>query len=332
MITNHLEKHKSSVPTVGLGMPVYNGERFLAEAISSILAQSFDDFELIISDNASTDRTAEICRSFMKADHRVKYRRNTVNLGAHPNYNRTFELARGRFFKWVPHDDTLHPDYLGACIRALEAHPNAVACQSHMEYINDLSRAIGVHDGHVVDSDSADPVTRFGAMVLRPHDCYDVMGLFRREALERSMLLPSFHGGDRALLAQLALQGPFIRVESALLRVRDHSGRYTRAQKRPRDRATWHDARNVGRFSFPTWRLYRTYWETVSSAALSRRDRRRARMILGKWWLTNFNSARMAVDALAGIAPDTVASAERIKQAMISPAPGVDELRRSRRR
>ncbi len=85
-------------PRVSIGLPVFNGERYLARAIDSVLGQDFRDFELIICDNASTDRTAEICAAYARRDARVRYVRNPRNLGAGPNYDRCFHLARGTYF------------------------------------------------------------------------------------------------------------------------------------------------------------------------------------------------------------------------------------------
>src|SRR5215212_2547350 len=101
-----------SVPQVSLGVPVYNGEKYLAEALESLLQQDYADFEIIISDNASTDGTEEICRNFAGRDKRIRYYRNETNIGASPNYNRTFELARGRYFKWCAHDDVCLPAFV----------------------------------------------------------------------------------------------------------------------------------------------------------------------------------------------------------------------------
>src|SRR4051794_3298661 len=92
-------------PKLSIGLPVYNGENFLAHAVDSILAQDFRDFELIISDNASTDRTAEICRGYAESDPRVRYVRFETNQGGSRNFCYVFELARGEYFKWAAHDD-----------------------------------------------------------------------------------------------------------------------------------------------------------------------------------------------------------------------------------
>ena len=115
------------MPRVSIGIPVYNGGRFIKEAIDSILAQTFEDFELILSDNASTDETEEICKEYATLDRRIRYYRNEENLGAAKNYNRVFELSNGEYFKWASHDDLCAPEYLERCIAALCPPPPGVS-------------------------------------------------------------------------------------------------------------------------------------------------------------------------------------------------------------
>ncbi len=322
----------SALPLVGVGMPVYNGERYLAEAIESVLRQTEADIELVISDNASSDRTGDICRSYAAADPRVRYHRSEVNLGALPNFNRAYRLARGKYFKWAAHDDVLQPDFIRRCVGALEAAPDAALCQSAIEYIDEAGDSLGIHVNHVKGSDAADAAERFAALALRPHDCYAQMGVLRRELAERAMPLESFHGADRALLARIALAGRFISLPEPLLQVRDHAGRYSRAQKKLRDRATWYDARNAGKLSFPVWRMYGSYWKSIASAEVPLAAKRRARLALIRWWFVNFNAIRMAVDVAGNFAPGLVDAAERVKQSVFSPAPGPGDVRRSRKR
>ena len=124
-------------PRLSIGLPVYNGERYLAEAFDCFLAQSFQDFEIIICDNASTDRTAEICRSYAQRDPRLRYYRNEKNLGAIPNFNRVFELSRSRFFKWAAHDDLYHPRYIETCIRILDENPDVILAHSKTAFVDD---------------------------------------------------------------------------------------------------------------------------------------------------------------------------------------------------
>ena len=92
---------RTQTPLVSLGLPVFNGENFLAETLDSVLAQSLPSYEVIICDNASSDGTEEISRSYAARDPRIRYFRNQGNLGAAPNFNLTFSHAKGRYFKWV---------------------------------------------------------------------------------------------------------------------------------------------------------------------------------------------------------------------------------------
>src|SRR5687767_8665908 len=111
----------SQTPTVSIAIPVYNGENYLRLSIESILAQDYSDFELIITDNASTDGTEAICRDYANRDPRVRYARNERNIGASGNYNKGFELARGKYFRWQAHDDECHRSMTRKCVDFLES-------------------------------------------------------------------------------------------------------------------------------------------------------------------------------------------------------------------
>ena len=123
-------------PTVSIGLPVYNGENFLADALESLIGQTYGDFEIIVSDNASTDATEEIVRRYMADDERIRYYRNDHNLGANPNYNRTFALARGEYFRWHAHDDRCDAKYLELCIDLLERDPSVSLVHCKTAYID----------------------------------------------------------------------------------------------------------------------------------------------------------------------------------------------------
>ncbi|MCT7961886.1 glycosyltransferase family 2 protein [Laspinema sp. D1] len=101
-----------TTPKVSIGMPVYNGEPFIREALDSLLAQTFTDFELIISDNASTDGTEAICQEYAAKDKRIRYIRQTENRGAAANFQFVLDEAVGEYFMWAAHDDTWTKDYL----------------------------------------------------------------------------------------------------------------------------------------------------------------------------------------------------------------------------
>jgi glycosyltransferase involved in cell wall biosynthesis len=312
----------AGIPAVSVGMPVFNGESYLEVAISSVLAQSFADLELIICDNASTDRTAEICRDYAARDRRIRYFRNPQNLGAAPNYNLAFSHARGRYFKWLAHDDRMTPSYLAKTVRVLDERTDAVLCNSVVQYIDKNGAPIGLYNTGLALADSQSAAARFAWMVLRSHSCVDFFGLIRRETLKDSLLHGSFHGADRALLAQLAIRGRLIQLPAPLVEMREHPNRYTRSNVRSGDRAAWHDASKRGKISLPTWRLYAEYLKMVRKERMLSNERTGCYSALARWWFVNWNIARAGVDVLAVVAPGVPSAAERIKIRMFGAAPG----------
>jgi glycosyltransferase involved in cell wall biosynthesis len=312
----------AGVPAVSVGMPVFNGETYLDVAMSSVLAQSFDDLELIICDNASTDRTGEICQDYAARDRRIRYFRNPQNLGAAPNYNLAFSHARGRYFKWLAHDDRMTPSYLAKTVRVLDERTDAVLCNSVVQYIDQNGAPIGLYNTGLALADSQSAAARFGWMVLRSHSCVDFFGLIRRETLKDSLLHGSFHGADRALLAQLAIRGRLIQLPAPLVEMREHPNRYTRSNVRSGDRAAWHDASKRGKISLPTWRLYAEYLKMVHNERMLANERAGCYSALAKWWFVNWNIARAGVDVLAVVAPGLPIAAERVKIRLFGAAPG----------
>lgn len=222
---------------VSIGLVVFNGEPFVAEAVESILDQTFADFELIISDNASTDRTGEICLAYAARDRRVRYVRNERNIGASANCNRVFALSRGRYFKWAAHDDVCAPTYLARCVEVLDADPSVVLCHTQTRYLNADGTAarFDPSSGSYVDSDGVqwwlDPPgrldsprvsERFHDLLVHMTTSFEIFGVIRREALERTGLFRRYFAADRALLAELILQGRFAQVPEALFFRRCH--------------------------------------------------------------------------------------------------------------
>ena len=315
---------------VSVGIPVYNGENYIADAIQSVLSQTLGSLELIIQDNASTDRTAEICQQFQAQDARVRYFRNPRNLGAAPNYNLAHSMARGKYFKWLAHDDRLTPTYLEATTQALEQRPDAVLCNTVVRYIDENGEFIGLYDSGLGRADVPSPASRFASMVLSSHSCVDFFGVLRADAMKHSLRHGSFHGADRAFLAQMALRGAFVQLPEPLVEMREHGNRYTRKQVRATERLAWHDASLRGRITFPAWRLYSEYVKAVRGEPLSFGERLRCYSVLSKWWLTNWNAVRAGVDVLAVLAPSAPGAAERLKTKLFGAAPGhlVSERRR----
>jgi glycosyltransferase involved in cell wall biosynthesis len=308
-----------SHPRVSIGLPVYNGENYVTEAIESLLGQTFTDLELIICDNASTDRTEEICRGYAATDGRVRYQRNSTNLGHAPNFNRTFELARGEYFKHAGHDDIVEPTFLERCVGRLDAHPDAVLCHC-------LTRVRTAADDGLVEPlkglDDADRVRRFAAVVLLSHWTAEVHGVIRAEALRRTRRLQPYFGADRALFAEIVLQGRALRVEEPLFINRDHPGRTMRALSFA-DRLRFHDPdRRRGKI-LPQWALYKDYLQAVDTHVRDPRERRRCRVVLARWWVINWNAARAGLDLVAAIAPGVSDLAFRLRERYHSAGIGV---------
>jgi glycosyltransferase involved in cell wall biosynthesis len=203
-------------PLVSIGVPVYNGERFLPRALDSLLAQSLADFELIISDNASTDGTPAICREYARRDRRVRYVRQPVNIGAPRNWNAVVHEARGTYFKWASASDYCAPQMLERCVRQMQADPGIALCQGLTQLVDADEKPIEVYGGDVV-SNEARPSDRFARvawlLALNNAQC----GVIRLDLLRRTRLDRLYPGGDVALMAELALYGRFHVIPEVLL-------------------------------------------------------------------------------------------------------------------
>jgi glycosyltransferase involved in cell wall biosynthesis len=225
-------------PSISIGLPVYNGERYLSATLDCFLAQTFRDFELTICDNASTDRTREIAQAYQARDGRIRYHRNERNLGAIPNFNRAFALSSAPLFKWIAHDDLYEVDYLESCVLLLGSHPDAVLAHSATRFIGDTGTPFPVdpETGGFVDpktqvlqvpdspavADHPSPVERFRQVLAHARWGSHMFGLMRSDALARTRLVPDFAGGDRAMLAELALLGRFVASPEPLFSKRFH--------------------------------------------------------------------------------------------------------------
>jgi glycosyltransferase involved in cell wall biosynthesis len=268
--------------TLSIGLPVYNGERFLAGALGALLGQSFQDFELIIADNASTDRTVEIIQAFAASDRRVRLIRNDTNRGAARNYNLTLEQACGSYFKWAAHDDLCHPRFLERCVAVLDAEPETVLAHSRSSAIDENGRTIGQYDQETA-FDTDRPAERFAAAILTPHLCISVFGVMRRELLLRTVRHGDWVGADRNLLAELALYGRVRLVPEVLFKRRAHAQASIHRFTDEHERLAWFDPAHRGRLSFPTWRRLQEYARAIQRAPLSSADRVACLRVLGRW-------------------------------------------------
>ena len=208
-------------------MPVFNGETHLSAAVESLLAQSFTDFELLISDNASTDNTGEICRAFVALDPRVRYFRQPRNLGATDNWNFVALNASGEFFKWASANDICPPLMLRQSFDTLNSSPTIVLAYGRTVLIDDGGRITGEHNGDPEILDEQ-PSVRFVRLLNELVWNNAQSGLIRASALRRTRLVRPYIDGDMVLMAELVLLGGFRKLDDVLLYRRVDRGSATR--------------------------------------------------------------------------------------------------------
>jgi glycosyltransferase involved in cell wall biosynthesis len=289
-------------PKVSIGLPVFNGENYVAEAIESLLGQSFEDLELIISDNGSTDATSSICAEYLRRDRRVRYVRNVENIGAAPNYNQVFALARGVYFKWAAHDDVCRRGFLQRCVAALDEEPRAVLAYPLTATIDDRGELIKEWSARP-ELGALQPAARFRE-ALREVETHPIWGLMRVDVLRRTPLFGSYPAHDLPLLAELSLLGRFIEIPEILFLQREHRQRSVRVYdfRNPHGAVAWYDPRRAGKLTFPRWRILREYLAAIRRAPLSTVERLHCLAQMPGWMRDN-------ADKLSG---DLVWATERL--------------------
>jgi glycosyltransferase involved in cell wall biosynthesis len=274
-------------PRVSIGLPVYNGEDYLRLAIDAMLAQTFGDFELIISDNASTDGTAAICQSYAARDPRIRYYRNETNIGGATNVNRTIELSQGEFFKFAAHDDLCTPDFIERCVDVLDRDPSVVLCGSKAVLIDHTGQPYQL-DEHDVDplfvtrmqadikvkTDSEKPAERLSELLNHHHYWYPISAVIRMSALQQTPLISQYAGGDKILLARLVLMGRFDEIPEPLFLLRRHCNQSLNIGAQSSHLySIWFSTANKGKLILPTWKRFLEYLDAIHQAPLSWQQR-----------------------------------------------------------
>lgn len=267
---------------VSIGMPVFNGAESIAASIDSLLSQTFEDFELVICDNASTDATAEICARYAAADPRIRFHRNPENLGANPNYNLVLARAStsSAFFKWASANDLCAPTFLERCLERLEADPAVVLAYPRTTLIDGGGWAIGVYADEL-DLRDDDPCLRLQHVLERLRLNNVMNGVIRRATLSRIPPIGPYPPADLALVIELALHGKFVEVPEQLF-FRRFDRASTLSLRPERDVLPFHDPSGRRRMLLSQWRLHAGYFGAAWRAPLTRRERRRAFGYLGR--------------------------------------------------
>jgi glycosyltransferase involved in cell wall biosynthesis len=305
----------TSSPLLSIGLFVYNGEPFLQETLDTLLAQTFRDFELIISDNASTDATQQISERYAAADPRIRYFRNATNMGAGWNIRRVFSLATGKYFKWAACDDLYETNFLSNCINALERDSSFVLAHARTRVIDERGNFIENYNWPM-EVDSPDAVIRFRDMLLNDHMCYQIFGVMRCEALLQIPPQGSYVNSDGVLLAQMSFLGRFYEDPDFLFISRRHENQSSQTLpirlKKRRFRLTnrygtlpcpeWWDPNKARSFEYPEWRQLKEYYGSIMRAPITSAQKLRSLFLLAPWIFKHFR--RMMKDLV--IAADQV--------------------------
>lgn len=274
-------------PLLTIGMPIYNGENYLSESIESILSQSFTNFKLIISDNASTDNTEDICRRFASYDNRIQYVRNQYNLGASQNFNELVKLSNTKYFKWAAADDICAMDLFEKCINVLNNDDSVVLAFGKVRNIDsngELSDTILFDKLINVDDESI----RFGYIINRLPSCMAVFGVFRTEVLKSTSLIANHVSSDKILLAQMSLRGKLHEISDTTFFRRLHSNTSCNDFQSEYSRSVWFDTNKKGTVVFPGWRLLYEYLLGVKRSRLNLIEKLKCNLHVLKWIYFNF--------------------------------------------
>jgi Glycosyl transferase family 2 len=291
-------------PRLSVGLPVYNGEQYLAASLDALLGQTYGDFELIISDNASTDRTADICWHYQKLDSRVRYVRQPRNLGAAANHHFVFQESQGELFKWASADDLYAPQLLQCGVDALDEFPEVVLAHSYTAAI-DANGSVTQALEYPLATGSRLAPERFRSMLfgsgeddeglIRADDQY---GVIRAHVLRRILPQGSYYHSDRTMMAAVSLHGPFYQTPEWLYFRRDHAGRPQHACRTVRTWCANLDPRRADRRLHPTARLVLEYplgyLLAIRAAPLSSADRRACYAHLVRWSMVRAAAAGRA--------------------------------------
>ncbi|MEM7333020.1 MAG: glycosyltransferase [Chloroflexota bacterium] len=272
-------------PRVTIGVPIYNGEKYMRQAFDSILNQTFTDFEVIIADNGSTDNTVAICLEYAAQDDRIIFHQNETNLGAAFNYNKVFHLARGEYFRWAAHDDYNEPTALELMVKTLDENPEAILSYPKTILIDENDDLIEYHEDYYdLRSDSASK--RFAKFFKSSAWCHPVFGLIRTEVLGRTGLIGNFASSDRVLLGELAVQGKCYEIPEHLAFRRLHPENSTEANQTDEAMMNWYDPMKKAKLLTPRVVRMIAYAKGINRAPISFGEKIKSYGVLFRFYLS----------------------------------------------
>jgi glycosyltransferase involved in cell wall biosynthesis len=263
-----------TTPRLAIGLPVYNGEDYLEETLVSLQKQTFQDYSLIISDNASTDRTGEICQAYASADPRIHYYRNEKNIGATQNWYRVFDLSSSEYFASAAHDDLYAPEYMQKCMEVLDRDPSVVLCYTKTRAIDECGNSMGDFTVEV-DTTSPHPHDRLYNILAIDALCIQLYGVMRSSALRSTKVYAGYYGCDRNTLFELALLGKLQEIPEYLFFHRLYPGALGIAMNSGKtvDELLVLDPGTDWRYRSTAKTIYRNYYTSVSHLVASPSER-----------------------------------------------------------
>lgn len=260
------------MPSLSIGLPVYNGENYLSQAIESLLAQTFTDFELIISDNASNDATQSICEAFAAQDSRIRYFRTDTNHGASWNHSFVIQQASAPLFKLAAHDDVCAPEHLAVCVAALNDNPHAKLAYTQTLMMHGDSSSMTYYQDDV-ELESPNVAIRYGDLIHAAPPAFPIFGVVRTAALRSIPGFDAYKASDRVVLIRLAMMTPFIFIQQPLFQYRWHDNNASNLMHSGSGFYTWWNPRKgLGRV-YPESRLMWEHLRSIFIMPLSWRER-----------------------------------------------------------
>ena len=261
-----------ATPRVSFALPVRNGGDKIRRCLDSLLAQDFEDFEIVISDNASTDGTQDVIREYAARDSRVRPFLNERDVGQIENFNRVVHIARGEYFRWIGADDWIEPEYASSCIAILDHDPGAIAVTNFIRiYVDDKPTRSDEYFGELLESER--PERRFTRMLWTFHagdSIYEPLySMIRRSVLLSTSLVRMMVKADRILASELSLLGRFHHHHACLTHrwkpsgVTVHSEEYLKRYRPDRS----------AELQSTPWRQARVLMSVIRDAPLTTRQR-----------------------------------------------------------
>ena len=218
---------------ISIGLPVYNGERFLRSKIDSILNQTYTNFELIISDNCSNDETQKICEEYIKKDNRIKYHRQEKNFGVTWNFEFVLEKSNGDYFMWTGVDDILLPEFIEKNIIVLEENKECVASISKINSYQPDDEIIQIDKNDLEYSEFIKKIRNYvrprsifpirgdfqtkARAYLKKSSCQVIYSIFKSDVIKKSIISESFLGNDWAIFLNVLKYGNLAVIDEVLM-------------------------------------------------------------------------------------------------------------------